>query len=361
LIFPSDEICFYQKGVLNLKPIIYNLLVSPQTHLPLKLEGNRLITESGEQFDIWNGVPVLLPKETNPNWHREMVEAILWQYPEEIKEMYAGITSKDNWAEIYVNRIRRLLGNKEKILAALQEYSEAETDKWIYINQQDEKSERQKKFRRYSSWLTGKKRVSTKRNAKGIYRIYPIFSRMCLENSPQTVVELATGAGGGTAAIALNMSKSTELFTVDIDAAALGNAIGIGKYTKKKENIFPVCANFWYLPFTDLSIDTVCTYCGLDESRENDKTLSEIARILRSGGRFVCVCRKNAFMRQANILEPFGFTEEETVKVLRLCRMYSCFDDLVVSCKNIGLSLVSSKKIKRNETTEFVVAVFEKA
>lgn len=171
-------------------------------------------------------------------------------------------------------------------------------------------------------------------------------------------MELATGAGGGTASVALYMPKKCNLYTVDIGFDCLGNAFGIGKYQKKK--IVPVCANFWYLPFKDKTFKTVCTVCGLDESREILETLKEVSRVLSDNGRFVVVSRNNAFMRQHRILKPFGFTEKETLEILKDCRMYSDLNSLDVICDTLGMKLISRKEYRDNENVTFSVSEYSK-
>ena len=181
-----------------------------------------------------------------------------------------------------------------------------------------------------------------------------------LKSSPKIMVELATGAGGGTSAVALNMSFDATLFTVDIGFNCMGNAIGIGKYLHKQADILSVCANFWYMPFADKSIDTVFTQCGLDESRENERTISEVARILKKGGKFVCTARKSSFMREATILEPFGFTEAESVKLMKKCRLYSDIETLKKCCAEHGLIEIHLSENTRKDSTVFVTVTFEK-
>ncbi len=296
-------------------------------------------------------IPIILPENTSANWHRELIEVILWQFPEKIKEMYKEINfskSPPDIVEIYVKWIRNLLGDKEDILNAFNAYADADTEKWI-IDSQKINRKTIRNFKRYSTKRIGKKRVETKINATGIFLPYPYFAEEALKNNPTSVLELATGAGGGTAAVALQKKKETKLFTIDIGFECLGNAMGIGKYLKQKDTILPVCANFWYLPFKNESFDSVCTYCGLDESRENEKTISEIARVLKENGTFVFVSRENAFMRQANILKPFGFTKEETIEILQKCRLYSDIESTIKLCQKYSLKYEYQKEFKINE------------
>lgn len=337
---------------------MFDCFVSPVSQEKLKCSKNRLFFES-ESYRIVKGVPVLLPKEYTAQWHRELIEVVLWEYPDEIEKMYSEIDWKKSPVPIYIKYIKKLLHDKKGIIAAFEKYSETNTDKWIVKNDDSKISFAQKrKFTKYAKKSNGKKRTKSKIKGEGIYEIYSHFAKAVNRASSEIIVELGTGAGGGTAAVALGMNEAGRLFTVDIGFECLGNAIGIAKYQKK--NIVPVCAIFWYLPFADGSIDAVCSYNGLDESRENERTVSEISRILKTGGTFTVVSRKNAFMRQSAVLEPFGFSEEETVEMMKKCRLYSDVDILKKTCEKYGLILESQKEFEKTENLTYVLSVFVK-
>lgn len=335
----------------------YNFLVSPITNKPLNVSGNKLVNAE-ESYRIINGVPVLLPKEYSASWHRELIEVILWEYPEEIEKMYSEINWKESPVPVYIRYIEKLLGGKQGIEAAFEGYSKQSTDKWIIEKSKAVTLSQRLEFNKYARKSTGKKRTETKIDAKGIFSVYPHFAEAVNEASPGIIVELGTGAGGGTASAALGMNENGRLYTVDIGFECLGNAVGIRKYQKK--NIIPVCANFWYLPFADNSVDAVCTFNGLDESRETERTVAEVSRILKSGGTFTVISRKNAFMRQSAVLEPFGFTEEETVEILKKCRLYSDVDCLTEMCIKNNLELKSRKDFERSDKLTSVLSVFIK-
>lgn len=333
----------------------YEAFVSPVTHKQLEKSAKKLINNE-ECYKIINGVPVLLPKEYSASWHRELIEVILWEYPEEIEKMYSEINWKESPVPVYIRYIEKLLGDKQGIEAAFERYSEQSTDKWIIEKSKAVTLSQRLEFNKYAGKGTGKKRTETKINAKGIFSVYPHFAEAVNEASPEIIVELGTGAGGGTASVALGMNEISRLYTVDIGFECLGNAVGIRKYQKK--NIIPVCANFWYLPFADNSVDAVCTFNGLDESRETERTVAEVSRILKSGGTFTVISRKNAFMRQSAVLEPFGFTEEETVGILKKCRLYSDVDCLTEMCMKNNLELKSRKEFERSSSLTTVLSVF---
>lgn len=340
-----------------MKNALNELFISPVSRKKLVCLRKKLVTENKtECYDIIKNVPVILPEEFRAEWHRELIEVMLWEYPEEIEKMYSEIDWKKSPVPIYIKYIKNLLHDKQGINDAFERYSEQNTDKWIIQRSEGITFYQKRKFLRYARKSNGKSRTKSKINAGGIFEVYPYFSETVNQNNPETVVELGTGAGGGTASVALGMKKNARLITVDIGFHCLGNAVGIAKYQKK--NIIPVCANFWYLPFTNKSIDAVCTYNGLDESRENERTISEVSRVLKKGGTFTVVSRENAFMRQAAVLEPFGFTREETIGIMKKCRLYSDIDTLTEICRVYGLIINSQKEFERNKDLTFVVSEF---
>lgn len=338
----------------------YNHLVSIDSHEKLIMQKGKLCTENGESsYDIVLGIPIMLPKTVKAKWHRELIEIILWEHTDEIERIYKELGKTDNYAEIYTKHLKKIFSTKQEILEAFEKYSAEAADKWIAENYSETITGAQKReFLSLSLKRNGRKRTKTKINATGIFEIYPIFSKSVNINSPETILELGTGAGGGTAAIALQMTENTVLFTVDIGFSCLGNAVGIRKYQKK--NIIPVCVNFWYLPFADESFDAVCTYNGLDESREIERTVEQVSRVLKKGGTFTVMSREKAYMRQGKVLEPFGFAHEEITEIMSKCRAYSDIDSLTILCRNYGLILKKQEKFDRGNNLISVLSQFVK-
>ena len=70
-------------------------VVSPITKKALHIDKKSFITDDkSEKFDIVKNVPILLANEEKSEWHRELIEAILWEHPEEITEMYIPLIEK---------------------------------------------------------------------------------------------------------------------------------------------------------------------------------------------------------------------------------------------------------------------------
>ena len=339
------------------------IFVAPQSQAELILNKKKLISTDGkESYSVIKGVPILLPEKTNPDWSRELIEIIFWEYPEAIIKIYDEISSGKvaDWNEIYVKYINEIHGVKENILKAFYSYKQKETDIWIKGDKSGNVTKTQiKQFKKFTKKSTGKNRTITKIEGAGsLWDRYRYFGKLVCKEQTDKILELATGAGGGTASVALYMPENCELYTVDIGFDCLGNAVGIGKYLKKR--IVPVCANFWYLPFKDKSFKTICTVNGLDESREMTETLKEVSRVLADNGRFVVTSRNNAFMRQHRILAPFGFTEKETLEILKDCRMYSDLNSLDQICDSLGMALISRKEYRDNENVAFSVSEYKK-
>ncbi len=345
-----------------MKTLYEQYLVSPTTHQPLTFRGSEQLVCETDTFDVVQDIPVLLPKNTAADWRRELIELILWEHPDQIEIMRQDIDFQtyDDPARTYIKWIKKLIGGKEEIIRVLERYEASDTKQWIIDRKETIDEETMESFHRINSPDIAKKRVESKYLCEGAFLPYFPFSTMTVASKPQAILELATGAGGGTAAVALRKDKDTVMFSVDIGFGCLGNAVAIGNYLGCRDTLLPVCANFWYLPFACDSMDAVCTFCGLDESRENDKTIAEVARVLKTGGKFVCVSRENAFMRQGSVLESFGFTKDETVYWLKRCRMYSDVESLKEMCAAQGLRFVTEERSFTSNGVVFVTTQFKK-
>lgn len=336
----------------------FDIFVSPLSRRPLTVKNGFLITEDGsERYEIRRGVPVLLPPDVQPEWNRELIEAILWQYPDTVTQMYAEIKRCGRKCDpnlFYHKYIEKTLKDKQGIIDALEQYARSDTEQWRVEDNTSEKD-----FRRLSRWLTGRDRVKyVQRSSRTNH--YPHYTSEVLKSNPKTILELSTGAGTGTAAICKSKPSDCNVYTMDIDWVCHGNTVGIGKYLSCRDTLIPVTANFWWMPFANGFFDTVCSHYGLDESRENTLTFAETARVLKNSGRFVVTSRKNSFMRQCGVLKKFGFTESETVELMKKCRMYADTETMVEECGKVGLMLENQKEFQISEKHVAVVSVFVK-
>lgn len=339
------------------------MLVSPVTHEALYQEGNTLFTEGKtERYPIVNGVPVLLTGGASADWHREIMEVLLWQYPEKINELYAKLDWKKPVLPQYIECIAALLKDKAGILAAVRGYSHDDTARWIISGPEPVPPEEIRSFKWRNHRKFARRMVkAARKNGSGGWAVHlPKYAELVHAAKPSVLLELSTGAGLGTSAVADKKARECLMYTMDIGYACHGNAVSIAKYLRVKDTLLPVCANFWHMPFADGSLDAVCSHFGLDESREIALTIGEVSRVLRPGGRFVNVSRASADLRSFELFEPFGFTREEMMEVCKAARLFSDTEALVELCAGQNLVLAERNNFQtgRDRTMEVDVTVF---
>ena len=176
----------------------------------------------------------------------------------------------------------------------------------------------------------------------------------------QMILEIATGAGMGTWAVMSKLPESSRMVSMDFDYVAAQNANGIALALGLTGRAAGIRANNWYMPFDGGLFDTVCTHYGLDECREIPAVLSEVARVLRPGGRFVLITRMDPAVRQGKFLELFGAPEEDCREVLRQVRLNSGPEDLIADAAQCGLQLAKKKEYRPEQGHDRVLLVFEK-
>ena len=343
-------------------------LVSPITYKALCQKGHTLRTQDGsESYPVVKGVPILLTGGESADWHREVIEVLLWQFPEKLEELYTKIDwSQPNISPIYIEYISALLKDKEGILAAVRGYSRGDTAKWIIprsgaqlVPKHEIKTFKQRSARK----IAAAKLASVRNNgADGLSVWLPKYAELVHAAKPGVIVELSTGAGTGTAAVADQKARDCTMYSIDIGFGCHGNTVSIAKYLGTKESLLPVCANFWHMPFADESVDAVCSHFGLDESRETGVTLGEVSRILKKGGRFVNVSRGSVVARSFDLFEPFGFTREEMAEVCKTARLYTDTQGLIDECAGRNLALAEKQVFPsaQERIQEVVVSAFVK-
>ncbi|MDR3311131.1 MAG: class I SAM-dependent methyltransferase [Oscillospiraceae bacterium] len=174
------------------------------------------------------------------------------------------------------------------------------------------------------------------------------------------ILELGTGAGLGTFAVMNALNQNGKLISADVDFACARNADALAAYLGLPERVCGITANFWYLPFEDGVFDTVCTHYGLDESGEIQATIAETARVLKTGGRFVAVCRAEPQDRYADYFKLWGVAPTEHREIARRARLFGGIEDLAGTSGALGLQLTRSTAISPPQSHSRVVAEFTK-
>lgn len=103
------------------------------------------------------------------------------------------------------------------------------------------------------------------------------------------LLDLAGGTGDIAALFLKAVSGNAHVTVCDINAAMLST--GRDRLLDKglTDNLSFVCGNAESLPFADRSIDACSIAFGLRNVTHRDKALSEIKRVLKPGGQFICL------------------------------------------------------------------------
>ncbi|SDX40903.1 demethylmenaquinone methyltransferase / 2-methoxy-6-polyprenyl-1,4-benzoquinol methylase [Lutibacter oricola] len=104
------------------------------------------------------------------------------------------------------------------------------------------------------------------------------------KTKPSTVLDIATGTGD----LAINLVKTNAKKIVGLDISPGMLEVGKAKVEKLKLNqIEMVLADSEKIPFEDNSFDAITVAFGVRNFEDLEKGLSEIYRVLKSGGTFV--------------------------------------------------------------------------
>lgn len=160
----------------------------------------------------------------------------------------------------------------------------------------------------------------------GIHRLWK--SRLIQELEPnKSLLDMASGTGDIAKKYYLKSSKH-DITLCDINS----DMLKVGKEKLIDENIFQglkfVCCNAEELPFEDNSFDYYTIAFGIRNVTNIDKALKEAWRVLRPGGKFIClefakldnkILAKLYDLYSFNIIPKFGkiiANDEESYKYL---------------------------------------------
>lgn len=130
----------------------------------------------------------------------------------------------------------------------------------------------------------------------GIHRLWKrTLARRLTDFSGQRVVDLAGGTGD--VARLLSRQGARQVWVVDPSLAMMA----AGRTRPGQEALSWVAGQAEALPFADASLDLVTISFGLRNATRPEAALEEIRRVLRPGGRFVCL----EFSRPYFWLKPF--------------------------------------------------------
>lgn len=171
-----------------------------------------------------------------------------------------------------------------------------------------------------------------------------LYAEKVLGDTPQKILELTVGAGGGTGAVAGKMRKEDRMIGVDIDFVCAKNADGIGRHFGV--SLLGMCCSLWSLPFPDESFSVICSQRGLHECREIPAILLEAARVLIPGGRIVLTLGENGYQMYKGLFELFDIGEEEGLKCLKDARLYSTLEDVDYILRSSGVVRIDYQSLE---------------
>ena len=172
----------------------------------------------------------------------------------------------------------------------------------------------------------------------------PEFANWVAATEPTTLLELGCGACLGTQAVVESCTSFERLFAVDIDLACAKTAEGLFTYLGQTGRVDPVVGSFWSLPIKAGAIDTVFSHYGLDEARDIERVLAEVARVLRPGGRFVPASPVVPSL-MLPVFDEAGFSTAERGDLAAMAGLYAGPDWLCQIASGAGLRLVCMRSI----------------
>ena len=304
----------------------------------------------------------------------EMLQVLMWreaasyeQAVQALSDIYAtDINDPDLYDEKWNELLLETIKTKEGFIRRVEDYAANATLTWsdqispycdVIVRDDIDSS------LPYATLELGKERheLFTK-YLSGWAKHLPDYGQAVNNQDGQYILELATGSGLGLWAVLKDFSAfpTSRLLSIDIDFPCTRNAEGIAQYIGVNDRVAGLPANFWFLPFVDEMFDCVCTHYGFDESREVQRTMQEVSRVLLPGGRFVVVARKNPYDRQTTLMSLFNISADECNPLLKKARLYSGPDDLIATAQAHDLTLVSKKVYEPEGNHHRVLLVFQK-
>ena len=335
-----------------MNPSLLSYLVSPVSHQSLEFEGGDLLREKCPQpavFPIVEGVPVLLPDGYFAQWHGEVMEVLFGEHTSEVFRSLTGIPPEDRDSAIKeriageygVAGVQRAFRSYSELPESERLRSFVRMDPSVRSTQCPAISKDALEFhRKYVTPESGNDRALQMRDLARQWAVHlPDYVDAVFKTDPGIILELGTGAGMGTNALLERGIGSRRVVSLDIDYACVGNAEGLAKVYGIESSVDAVVASYWYLPFREGSMDVVCTHYGIDESREFERVLGEVVRVLRPGGRFVGVVRTDPTLRLRGLVGDLGLGSSELRRLVASAHLYPGPDELVELAQQKGMIL----------------------
>lgn len=145
-----------------------------------------------------------------------------------------------------------------------------------------EESERERRIRRVFQGVAPRYDLMNDAMSFGIHRLWKrSFARQAQPSAGQTIVDLAGGTGD-VAALLAGPDRRVMVCDPSLAMMAHGQARGL-------EHVEWLSGTGEAIPLADASVDTLTIAFGIRNVTRMDKALAEIHRVLKPGGRFLCL------------------------------------------------------------------------
>ena len=279
------------------------------------------------------------------------------QFKEELDAKYHG--DSEAYRAAHTAYLLEAIGSREGFLARIEDYEKhggVDVMEFVPLRREDVR-----RFLDYGTAEHGAKRCEAWEKVADGWAVHlRDYGKTVNYADDLAILELGSGAGVGTWAVASQLREGSVFISTDFDPMCIKNADAIAKHLGIQDRMSGLLANFWRLPFAENSLDTVCTHYALDEAREAPAILAEVARVLRPGGRFILTARINPWDRQWKLMEPFGIAPEECDALLWRARLQCGPEGLIGWAAEAGLSLLGRTDYTPETGHARTVMVFEK-
>jgi SAM-dependent methyltransferase/uncharacterized protein YbaR (Trm112 family) len=352
----------------------WELLVSPVDHQQLSMgskDSELVDTAGGENYPIIGGIPVVLPPEYVADWANNILEILFLDDAMKITQQTIEKHGQDDFKDAMQRYIKQTLG-KSGVKSAFESYSQlpdserfrcflfdwAQSQGWAEDLIDSATLARSKA---YKTAEKGKERFeSFKSLLDGEPGYFPDYIDAIFDSDPHISVELGCGSGFGSCALISTLNKGQLFFPIDIDYACTANCVGIRKHVSKEDQVFPLVASFWYIPFPDNSIDVICSRFGIDETREVPRVLQEVFRVLKKGGRFVIIAKRDPTKRFRYLIGAMDFSSAELREMAARAGLYAGKEILLEVANRYGFGEIDTKVYKAEDETEQTLHILRK-
>jgi demethylmenaquinone methyltransferase / 2-methoxy-6-polyprenyl-1,4-benzoquinol methylase len=152
--------------------------------------------------------------------------------------------------------------------------------------QQVDESDKSRRVRAVFDSVADKYDLMNDLMSLGLHRVWKAYAlAVAAPKAGERVLDIAGGTGDLTAGLARRVAPSGCVVHTDINAAMLG--AGRDRLVDKGLSLPTVLCDAEALPFADASFDLATVGFGLRNMTHKERALSEMARVLRPGGRLM--------------------------------------------------------------------------